>query len=262
MRVVRNIGHVKRRRRLGRWSALVGFLMLGSTFLLIFFPTQIVVAYGLLLVGFISFNFGMQQLGKWSNTPRHPRNDLAIDEQLQSLSDKFIVLHYMRFGKKVIEHLVVYPGGVLVLTARDITGTVIGRGNKWRRKSIGVMRLFGLSGPQLGNPSFEADESVALVQARLKEAKLEFDVIGAIIFTAPNVELDLEDTDYYAMTLNELDDFVREIEQDPGFKPSDRDALVDLLSNGEEIEKTERTTTRRPVKVKRRAATKSEAEPR
>ena len=262
MRIVRNIGHVKKRRSLGRWSALLGFVMLGSTFLLIFFPTQILVAYGLLLVGFISFNFGMQQLGKWSNTARHPRNDLAIDEKLQTLSDKYVALHYMRFGKKVIEHIVIYPGGLLVIAARDIPGVIVGRGNKWRRKSIGFMRLFGLSGPQLGNPSFEADESIALLQAQLKEAKLEFDVLGAILFTAPNVELDLEDTDYYAMTLDELADFVREIDQDPTFKTTDRDALAALLSNGEELERTERTTTRRPVKVKRRtAAAKPGAEP-
>lgn len=257
MRIVRNIGHVKRRRRLGRWASFLGFIMLGSTFAFIFFPTQMVVAYAVLIVGFILFNFGMQQIGKWSNTPRHPRNDLAIDERLGALSDKYAALHYMKFGKKVIEHVLVYPGGLLVLTARDVPGAVIGRKGKWRRKGVGMMRFFGMSGPQLGNPSWETDSSIALLSEKLKEAQLEYDVSGAILFTAQNVTLDVEDPDHPALLLTDLPDFVRRLDVDPGFKNSERDALVELLAHGEELERTERVSTRRPVRVKRRALGKS-----
>ena len=231
--------------------------MLGSTFLLIFYPTQIIVAYGLLLIGFVSFNFGMQQLGKWSNTPRHPRNDLAIDDRLQTLSDKYAILHYMRFGKKVVEHLLVYPGGLVVLTARDVPGTIVANGNKWRKKGSGALRLFGMSGPQLGNPSFENDEAVALVAQKLKDAQLEYDVSGAIVFTAPNADLDTDEAEHDAVLVSDLADYIRRIEVDPAFKNSERDALVELLTDGEELERTERTSTRRPVRVKRRALGKS-----
>jgi hypothetical protein len=254
MQVVRNIGHVKRRRRLGRWAALVGFLMLASTFFAVFLQEYIVFAYGLLLVGFVSFNFGMQQLGKWSNTPRHPRNDLAIDEQLNALSDKYVLLHYIRLGKTVIEHALVYPGGVLVMTARDVPGTVIARKNRWRRSGLGVMRMFGMSGPQLGNPVYETEQSVTTIEKALRDAQLEYDVFGVILFTAPTVELDVEDTDYDAITLSELEGFVRHLEVDPAFKTAERDRLVEILGQGEELERTERTSTRRPVRVKRRTA--------
>jgi hypothetical protein len=257
MRVVRNIGHVKRRRRLGRWAALLGFFMLASTFFFVFFPSRIVFAYGMLLIGFVAFNFGMQQLGKWSNTPRSPRNDLAIDERLSGFSDKYVMLHYMRLGKTVVEHVLLYPGGLLVITARDVPGAVFGRGSKWRRKGLGMTRMFGMSGPQLGNPSYETDQAIAALEQKLREAQLEYDVYGVLLFTAPNVELDVEETDYDAITLVDLDDFVRRMEIDPTFKNTERDQLVELLSNGEELEKTERSSTRRPVRVKRRALGKS-----
>lgn len=253
MRVVRNIGHVKRRRRLGRWAALLGFLMLASTFFMVFFPRQIIFAYGLLLVGFVAFNFGMQQLGKWSNTSRHVRNDLAIDERLGGLSDKYVLMHYMRLGKTVVEHLLIYPGGLLVLTARDVPGTVIGRKNRWRRSGLGMMRMFGMSGPQLGNPVYETEQSIASIENRLRDEQLEYDVYGVILFTAPTVELDVEETDFDAITLIELEGFVRHLEIDPAFKTTERDRLVEVLSHGEELERTERTSTRRPVRVKRRA---------
>lgn len=228
--------------------------MLASTFFMVFFPKQIVFAYGLLLIGFVSFNFGMQQLGKWSNTPRHPRNDLAIDERLNALSDKYVLLHYIRLGKLVVEHVLIYPGGLLVMTARDVPGAVIGRKNRWRRSGLGVMRMFGMSGPQLGNPVYETEQSIAAIESTLRDAQLEYDVYGVLLFTAPTVQLDVEDTDFDAITLTELESFVRYLEVDPAFKTTERDRLVEILGQGEEIERTERTTTKRPVRVKRRSA--------
>lgn len=260
MRIVRNIGHVKRRRKIGRWAAAIGFLMLASTIFLIFFPSNLMIGYVLLLTGFVVFNYGMQQVGKWSNTINHPRNDLAIDEKLQPLPDKYAVLHYMPFGKKTIEHLVVYPGGVVVVTARDMPGEISVRGNRWRKRGLGVTRMFGLSGPQLGNPTFETDEAVKLVEERLTQGQLEYDVSGIIVFTAPNVSLDIDEPDYPVLRIGELFELIRRIDIDPAFKPSERDALIDLLSSGsggEEIERTERASTRRPVKIKRRAMGKS-----
>jgi Nuclease-related domain len=258
MRVVRNIGHVKRKRKIAQWASILGFIGLSSLFFFFFFPVvPIVVSYSVLLSAFVAFNFGMQQLGKWSNTPRHLRNDLAIDEPLNSLSDKYVLLHYMRFGKKVVEHLLIYPGGLLVLTARDVPGVIVANGSRWRRKNTGLLRMFGMSGPQLGNPSYENEESIALVREKLAAAQLEYDVSGAIVFTAQSLELDVEESDRDAIAANELLEYIKEIEVDPSFKTTERDALVELLTNGEEIERTERASTRRPVRVKRRAASKT-----
>jgi hypothetical protein len=257
MRVVRNIGHVKRRRRLGRSAAILGFLMLASTFLLVFFPERILFAYVLLIIGFVSFNFGMQQIGKWSNGPRKQRDDLAIDERLNALGDRYVMLHYVQVGKKIVEHLLIYPGGLLVITARDVPGKVVGRANRWKRQGLGALRMFGMSGPQLGNPVLDTDVAINLVEQALRNEQMEYDVYGIIVFTAPTVELDVEGTDFDAITLTELEDFVRHLEIDPSFKTSERDRLVEILARGDELERTERSTTRRPVRVKRRAMSKT-----
>jgi hypothetical protein len=259
MRIVRNIGHVRRRKRLARWSALVGFLMLASTFALVFVPQFVAIAYVLLLFGFVLFNIGMQQLGKWSHNARHQRDDLALDEKLASLSDRFTLLHYVKVGKEIIEHLLIYPGGVLVITTRDLPGRIQARGNRWKRKGVGALRLFGLSGPQLGNPSFDLERSLAALDKRLAEAQMQVETSGVIVFTSSLVDLDVEDTDYPALELSELPEVVRHLELDPTFKTPERDALIALLATGEELERTEPSSTRRPVKVKRRAAPVREA---
>src|SRR5215217_1321563 len=232
MRVVRDIGHVKRKRRIARLAAVFGFLMLGSVFLFVFFPTQIVFAYGLLVIGFVAFNYGMRELGKWSHNARHRRDDLAIDEQLNGLNDKYVVLHYVQVGKKVIEHILVYPGGLLVITARDVPGKIVARGNRWKRSGTSMLRFFGMSGPQLGNPAVDTDQSIVSIEQTLKDAQLEYDVYGIIVFTASTVELNVEDTDFDAITLTELANFVRHLEVDPAFKNAERDQLVDLLAQG------------------------------
>lgn len=254
MRIVRNIGHVKRRKRYARIASILGFLGLSSTFALIFLPHLVVVAYALLICGFILFNFGMQQLGKWSHNPRHSRDDLAIDEQLQALPDRFVLFHYVQVGKSVVEHILLHPGGLLVLTARDLPGVVTGEGRGWRKKSGGFLRFFSFSGPQLGNPSGDSDKGVAAVELALADASLQVDVAGAIVFTSPSVDLDADETDPPAVTLEELPEFVKALEPDPTFGTKERDAIIELLSKGDELERNEVVRKRRPVKVKRRAA--------
>src|SRR5918998_3815 len=122
MRVVRNIGYVKRRKRLARWAALGGFAMLGATFWLALDPSLILLAYVPLLVGTLVFHFGMQQIAKWN---RNPRNDVLLDTRLQQLPDKFELIHYASVGKRTVEHLLLHPGGVLVLTVRELPGRVV-----------------------------------------------------------------------------------------------------------------------------------------
>jgi hypothetical protein len=259
MRLVRNIGYVKRRKRIARLSSLFGFLFLAATFPLVFIWGQssnlVLIAYVFLFVGFILFNTGMQQLGKWSNTPRHPRNDLALDAKLQSFPDRnYILIHYARVGKRVIEHLLIHPGGVLVVTAKDYPGRVVVEGNRWRRKGLGLSRMFGMSGPQLGNPGIETEQGIEAVEEALKAGQLEVDVEGVVVFTSDAVDLDIEEPVYPTIRLEDLPGFVRSLEIDPSLRAADLDALAALLSKGEELEIQEFRRTRRPVKVKRRAA--------
>jgi hypothetical protein len=258
MRIVRNIGYVKRRKRAARLSSVFGFIFLAATFPLVFVWGQssnlVVVAYVLLFVGFILFNMGMQQIGKWSNTPRHPRNDLALDSKVQPFSDKYVLVHYARLGKRVVEHLLVHPGGVLVITAKDYPGKVIVRGNRWRRQGIGLTRLFGLSGPQLGQPGIETEQAINAVEETLRAAQQEFDVSAVVVFISSIVELDLEEPVYPTILLEDLPGFIRSLDIDPSMRSTDLDGLTALLATGEELERQEFRRTRRPVKVKRRPA--------
>lgn len=245
MRVVRNIGHVKRRKRLAKWSALAGFAMLGSTFWLALNPKFIILAYLPLLLGTIVFHYGMQQISRWN---RNPRNDVLLDQRLQHLGDKYSLIHYSQLGKRTVDHLLVHPAGVLVLTVRELPGKVSYRRGRWRKTGGGIGRLFGMGGPQLGNPTAETDTSVKTVEQFLADAQHTAEVDGAIVFVNPLAELDVEEPDYPVTNGEGLADFIRTLAPEPGVRIPDNRPLVDLLSRGEELEQPVRTVRRRPVR--------------
>lgn len=248
MRIIRDSGYVKKKRRIGRWSALIGFALLGSAFWLATAtgPDGVLLAYVPLLAGTLAFHFGMQQIAKWS---RNPRNDQILDVRLRALGDKYTLIHYANTGKRVIEHVLSYPGGVETLTVRELAGTVSYQNERWRRKGAGIGRFFGMGGPQLGNPSADSLADVKALDALLSEAKLEVETDAAIVFLNPAIALEVDEPDFPVMNGEGVAEFIRKLPEDRSLRPADRQALVDLLiANAIELEDMQPAATRRPVK--------------
>lgn len=258
MRIIRHNDYVAARKRRARIFSLVGFLTLTASLFVAWYPNMLLLAYVAMLTGFIMFNMGMQQLGKWS---RNPRNDQILDHRTNSLSDRFALVHYAQYGKPVVEHLAVHPGGVTVLTAREVDGTIQKRGARWKRKGGMFRRIFSFSGPQVGNPDFETEENVKRVAAYLEENDISAEVEGAIVFIHPKAVLEIEDPDYPVLHGDEVDAFISDQEADPEFTPEAREQLLELIAAGEEIEsaRAQKQGTRRPRPVKRVAAPRVKA---
>ena len=252
MRIIRDIGYVKKKRRIARVSALIGFVMLGAAFWLATAtgPDGVLLAYVPLLGGTLAFHFGMQQIAKWS---RNPRNDQLLDTHLRSLGDKYTLMHYANTGKRVIEHLLLHPGGLETLVVREMAGTVAYDNGRWRRRGAGIGRFFGMGGPQLGNPSAEAQADLNALNQLLSQAQLEVETDAGIVFVNPAVELDVEEPDFPVMNGDGLPEFIRSLPADHDLRPADRQALIELLvGNAAELEDMQPAVKRRPVK--RRAA--------
>jgi hypothetical protein len=111
MRVVRNIGYIKRRKRAGKIMVLVGLLLLGGSWgITLLYPDLFLMATVGLVFGFIGFNGGMQQIGRWS---RKPRSDVVLDSQLARLNDRYTLIHYPDFPGRRPDHILVMPTGLL-----------------------------------------------------------------------------------------------------------------------------------------------------
>lgn len=246
MKIIRHDAYIAKRKRNSKWTAALGFLMLIGTLFLAINPAFLLPSYVLMLLGFVLFNIGMQQVGKWS---RNPRNDQAIDYHLKSLPDRYTMAHYAPVGNKRVEHILVHPGGALVLTAKEVDGTIEQKGSRWRRKGSGIRRFLSFSGPQLGNPSMETDESIKRLEAHLAENQIEVDVEGAVVFLHPQVEFEIEEPDYPVLHGEELASFASRLPAESPLSQAERERLLDVLRAGEVVvAPTQSTGRRRPVK--------------
>ncbi|MEJ7838181.1 MAG: nuclease-related domain-containing protein, partial [Thermomicrobiales bacterium] len=210
--------------------------------------TLLLPAYVAMLLGFVTFNIGMQQIGRWS---RNPRNDQVIDRSLEKLGDRYIVVHYPEIGGKRLDHLVIYPGGALVLTAKEIDGEIAVEGKRWRRKTRGIRRFLSFSGPQLGQPGSETDNAVASFETYLEKQQMEIDVNGVIVFLHPITELDVENPEYPVLHADELAAFIQTLDVDETFSRAERDQLIEKLSQGADVHAPVTSSSRRrPVRRK------------
>ena len=253
MRVIRNVSYVRQQKSRAKWLTISGFLLFALGFALVAVLDNVVYSYMTLIPAYVLFIAGMQQLGKWTNSPRRPRGDLLIDESLKHLPERYTMIHYAKVGNTVLEHLLLYPGGALLIVVRDVAGRVELQKKRFRRRANPIGRVIGASGPPLGQPEHELEGGEAVLEALLKERQQEIDVSGVVVFTAVDHELDEIDPELDAIGIADLPDYVRVLEPDPSFKQADREQIAALLTAGDGFERNEPARTRRPVVVKRRA---------
>jgi len=253
MRVIRDVAYVKHRKRAATLTSLLGVALLGVAFWLSFTAGQdgrgVLLAYLPLLAGTVIFHLGMQQVAQWN---RSPRNDQVLDHLLRGLGERYVLVHFAPAGKRIVQHVLVHPGGLLAIVVRELDGKVTHKNDRWSRGRSGFGRLFGLGGPQLGNPSFDASAEVAALHTLLVENSIDVDCDAVIAFVNPRVELDIEEPDFPVVNADGLEPYVRSLPADPSFAPTTRQAAVALLAGGEQVEDAKPTPSRRPVK--RRAA--------
>lgn len=253
MRVIRNATYTRQQKSRAKWLTAAGFVLFTLGFVLVWLLDNVTYSYITLIPAYVLFIAGMQQLGKWTNSARRPRGDLMLDDLLKHLPDRYTMIHFPKLGATVVEHLLLHPGGALVIVMRNVAGKIELRKRRFRRTSNPIARVIGASGPPLGQPDHELEMSKSAVQAALKEYALEVDVDGVVVFTAPDHQLEEIDPELDAIAVSDLGDYVRVLEVDPSFRQQERDLIANKLTAGEGFERTEPTRTRRPVVVKRRA---------
>ncbi len=238
MQIIRNAAYIKSQQRRGRILTAIGFVALAAAFVMVWVqrtrPQLILLAYALMLFGFIFFNLGLQAVGKFLSNDRKKRADELLDRTLERLNDRYTIIHYAQVGKRAVEHLIVHSGGVLVITMREVAGQIIVNERRWRKGGNPLGRFFNYSGPQLGNPSVDNEAEVAAVKELLTEQSLPNEVDGVIVFSNPLAEVS-GSAPIDVVAIDELLEHVRLManERDrPPLTLKERTAIVELLAQG------------------------------
>ena len=148
------------------------------------------------------------------------------------------MIHYAQIGKRVVDHLVIHTGGIIVLTLREVTGKVIVNERRWRKGGNPLGRFFNYSAPQLGNPSLDNENDVAAVRAMLEEAGLP-DASRGRSSSPARWRRCPASSPIDVLGIDELLEHVRAVANDrerPPLNAKERTAIVAALSQGKELE--------------------------
>jgi hypothetical protein len=249
MKVYRDLQYVRTRKRLAALSSIGGIGLLGSAFWLASAAGQsgVFIAYVPLLAGTVLFHLGMQQVGKWN---RPQRNDVVLDTLLKDLGDRYALIHYAKVGKRTIEHSLVYPGGVLAITARELPGQVAYQNGRWRKLGQGLTKFFGMGGAFLGNPTADAAADIQALNQKLTDETLEADVDAVLAFINPDVKLEVVDPEYPVTNGDGLRPYIAALPGDSSLQSVERQRLIDILIRDGNFDVPLVAPTRRPVKRK------------
>lgn len=250
MRVHRNIGYIeKRQKRTRRFVGLGIVLLAGAVISPLVSPSADIVAvsYGALIIGFFSFIYGTQQYSKWR---RKPRVDEVLDNALARLSDRFSLIHYPEIGHNSPEHVLVSPGGVLVITPKDVSGRVSVDGKRWRQHKLIFLRFFNLGAPSLGHPTAENELQMDCVEELFDKEAVAGEIEGVIVFMTENVQIEMKEPESTIAHIAELYELTREIGSEVQLGNDDRNEIVKLLTVGTRFESSGARSTRPKKKIK------------
>lgn len=226
MRLTTNDKLIERQAKIARYATFGGLAVLLGSLVTSFtgnFP--IIVAYGLLFVGFGLAYVGAMLANKWI---KEPRADNALAKALKGLDNKNHLYNYLLPAN----HVLLTPTGLLVFKVKSNDGKITCQGDKWS-SPFRWSRLFGGMGQEpLGNPGAELRDEIAKLK-NLVANKLENGAIvpvdGYVVFSDPKADLTVENPSVPVVRVEDLKDAFRKSKRGPVLPPKVLEAVGQAL---------------------------------
>ena len=233
MKILTNEKYVASRKRFGSIMSFLGIGVLLGGFVLTFTAeegTQL--SYLSLLslpLGWILSQFGLYFANRLIKKPIIHE---AIDEGLRKLGKYGNDSHLYHYIFPV-SHLVLTPGGIMALVAKYQTGNITADGVSWKQKIGLFQRFFGQQ--TLGNPALEAENAVKQIAKWISHnvpelAETELPIGAVIVFTANDVELNVQASDIPAVHHTKLKGFWKQRSQDKPMDPKQFELLLNAFN--------------------------------
>ncbi len=206
MRIIVNDSRIKLRTKIGERAPFVGLIVLVASTIIVFAKPEwmglsmIVVWIGL-LISLTGSYLGDRYVGPFAHHRKVP-------EALKGLPDDNVLFVY----KLPTPFVLLEPGGVTVLTVKSHAGSVSFSGKGWKhQQKMGFLRRFA-GQEALGRPDKLANGEVESLQVLLNKhlpEGMQVPVRGIILFTHPEVRLEVENPPVPALRSPELKRWLR-----------------------------------------------------
>jgi hypothetical protein len=209
MNVILDEKLIKRNARIGQVITIISLATLGAGMFITFQkPEMLSISIAALLVGFLLSQIGIFYTNRWG---RSPRPDEQISLALKGLDKRYALYHY----HTPASHVLVGPAGIWILLPKHQQGTVTYRKNRWRLSGGGFLqtylKIFAQEG--IGRPDLEIEsETEGLLKFLRKSLPKETEmpeIRAALVFSNPEVDLQVDDAPAPALPVKKLKDFMR-----------------------------------------------------
>jgi hypothetical protein len=171
-------------------------------------PELFGLSVGALLVGFLLSQVGMYFTNRWG---RSPRPDEQISLALKGLDKRYSLYHY----QTPVSHLLVGPAGVWSLIPKHQKGSITYQKNRWKQRGggfiQGYLKIFAQEG--IGRPDLEIESDIESPDKSLPTAPPESTELpkiqAALIFSHPEVDIQVDDAPYPTLAAKKLKDLIR-----------------------------------------------------
>jgi hypothetical protein len=235
MQVITNEKLIKNRARLGRGASFAGLavLVLGLVASLsphrLLTPTQwLLVSFSCLFAGFVLSQIGLYNANRWV---KEPRPDQTLVKVMKGFDDRYHLYNYVL----KTPHVLLAPFGLCVINPKDQGGKITCKGGKWRHEGSWrrvMFRIFGQEG--LGNPAKEVRAEAEKLR-RFFAQQLpgeEVPVEGVVVFTNPQVDLEVENPAVPVLDGKQFKSFLRDLSKERPISGSQRRQLAEILEAG------------------------------
>ncbi|MCS7282720.1 MAG: DUF4231 domain-containing protein [Anaerolineae bacterium] len=209
MRIIANEPYIRRRAFIGRYASIAGLIVLLVSFILSIFWTSQATLIPLamwiaLLVGVGLSIIGGYYADRFEGPRAHYR---AVREALKGLDDRYILFQHVLPSP----HVLLGPDGLTVLVVRSIPGEVRYENGRWRWKHR-LKFLRALAGQEgIGAPeaevAYELQRTSKYLEKILPGASIP--IRGVVLFTHPNVQLDVEGAPVPVLRARKFKDWLR-----------------------------------------------------
>jgi hypothetical protein len=227
VKVIRNDRYIQTRSKVGRYTSLAGLAVLMGGMLLSFFrPQLIMISFVCLLIGFVLSQVGIYYGNRFV---RADRPDEVLTKSLKGLDDRYTLYHYTL----PTPHVLLGPDACYVLAVQTQSGKITARGDRWRQ-SLGWRWLFAWMAQEgIGNPprtaQLEAESLRRYLAKKLPDVTASLTPV--VVFSHPDVDLDVADTAVPVIHAKKLKDWLRGAGKGQGLASGTRTELQKLFGD-------------------------------
>ena len=225
MQVTTNEKLIKRRGRWGTYGALGGVVVLIIGMIASLQQQYVWISLIAIVLVFLLAQVGNYNLRRYG---RSPRPDQVLETAFKGLDDRY---HYYAWSLPV-PYALLTPHGIFAFTARDQTGEISVNGARWNSKlTLGrVLTIFAQEG--LGNPSAEALDTAARLDAWIKKMlpDITAKVQPVIVFIDDRAKLQITEPTVPVLDAKGLKKWIRLTGRGEHLKSADYRALEDLFN--------------------------------